>query len=200
MEDKKKVDRALQLISKLSIDKASQVLSKMIKGGASIAFEKAYMADITDATQKVNEEFEEIVGSFIRLVGDAPFKFLFFVSPADSYVLTDMILRREPGTTKEFNAYASSAVQEIGNILASAITNVFSADFGIMLYPSPPTVMHDFAGTVFSEYILEAAIDRNEVLIIQSKFSVVKQNVGCHMFLLPVHDADKTLSQIASNL
>lgn len=200
MDNKQKVDRALQLISKLSIDKASQVFSKMIKGGASIEMDKAYLADITDVTQQINENSDEVIGAFVRLVGDAPFKFLFFVAPEDSFILTDMILRREIGTTKEFNAYTESAVQEIGNILASAITNVFSADFQIMLYPSPPTVVRDFAGTVFAEYILEAAAERDEVLIIQSKFLVVKNNIRCHMYILPVHDADKTLSQIASSM
>ncbi|MCA9400481.1 MAG: chemotaxis protein CheC [Candidatus Omnitrophica bacterium] len=201
MSNGKSVDRALELIAKLSIDKASQVFSKMIKAGARIDLEKVYVADISEASAKVvSEGEEEIVGAFIDLVGDAPFKFLFFINKDDSLVVTDMILRREIGTTKEFNAYSHSAVQEIGNILASAISNVFATDFQIAMKPTPPEVIHDFAGTVFEEYIMGVALEKNEILIIESVFHVVSQDIRCRMFILPMPETEKVLNYIVSTM
>lgn len=198
MVEKTKIDKAIKLIAQLSIDKSSQVLSKMVKTGASIDMENAYMADITEVTAQIMGEYDEVVATVIDLVGDAPFKFLFMVTLPGSFVFTDLMLRKEIGTTKEFDIYTSSAVQEIGNILASAITNVFSTDFQIALKPSPPIVLHDFAGAVFQEYIREAAEDKNEILIIESKFRVVRVDLKCHMFILPVKNSEKILSFIAN--
>ncbi|MEI8013028.1 MAG: chemotaxis protein CheC [Candidatus Omnitrophota bacterium] len=193
----KKVHRALQLVASLSIDKASQVFSKMIKVGAKIELEKVYVADISRATEElmVTDDFD-VIGAFVDLVGDMPFKFLFYVAADDSLALTDLILHREPGVTKKFDLYVSSTVQELGNVLASAVTNVFASDFQIQMKPTPPQVVHDFASTVFGEYIMEAAADQNEILMIESMFKVVRMDIKCRMFLLPKGDTQKTLSGI----
>ncbi|HNX91075.1 MAG TPA: hypothetical protein PKG81_04390, partial [Candidatus Omnitrophota bacterium] len=79
MSDKVKLSRAVELISKLSIDKASQVFSKLIKSGARIELEKAYVADISEATAKIAADNNEVVGVYVDIVGDIPLKFLFYV-------------------------------------------------------------------------------------------------------------------------
>ncbi len=195
--ESQKVHRALQLVANLSIDKASQVLSKMIKAGAKIEVEKVYVADISKATEEVMvADNYEAVGAFVDLVGDMPFKFLFYVNSQDSLALADLMLRRDLGSTKKFDLYVSSTVQELGNVLASAVTNVFASDFQIQMKPTPPTVVHDYASTVFGEFIMEAAADQNEILMIESVFRIVRMNIKCRMFLLPTGDTQKTLSSI----
>lgn len=199
MDDPQKVQRALQLIANISIDKSSQVLSKMIKTGAKIELENVYVADISRATEAVMmSETGDVVGAFVDLIGDMPFKFLFYVPAEDSMTLTDLILRKELGETKKFDIYVTSCVQELGNIMASAVTNVFASDFQISMRPSPPKVLHDYASTVFEEYIMEAASEQNEILIIESVFRVVRMNIKCRMFLLPTGDTQKTLASIIS--
>jgi len=198
MSDNIKINNAISLIARLSIDKSSRMFSKFVKAGARIELEKAYVADITEATKMINAEDSEVVGAFINLIGDAPFKFLFFVNLKDSFLLADLILRRPMGTTQAFDLYASSAVQEIGNVLASSISNVFATDFQIVMKPSPPTVLHDYAGTLFEEYIIEAAIEKNEIFIIQTKFVVVEHNINCHMFIVPLHGSENVLANIAN--
>ncbi len=193
----KDVHYVLRIVAKLSIDKASQVLSKMVKSGAKIELEKVYLADISQITAKIMEEDTgDVVGAFVDLVGDIPFKFLFYVDAKDSMILTDLILRRKDGSTKEIDVYTLSAVQELGNILSSAITNVFASDFQVSMKPQPPVVVHDYASTIFGEYIMDAATEQNEILMIESQFQVVKMNIKCRMFLLPKSDAQKTLANI----
>jgi chemotaxis protein CheC len=193
----KDVHYVLRLVAKLSIDKASQVLSKMVKAGSRIDLEKVYLADISQATENViaNEQ-GDVVGAFVDLIGDIPFKFLFYVDSKDSMMLTDLILRRPDGATKAIDVYTMSAVQELGNILSSAITNVFASDFQVAMKPSPPKMVHDYASTIFQEYIMDAAAEQNEILIIESVFRVVKLDIKCRMFLLPKSDAQKTLANI----
>lgn len=200
MNESTEVNKAIELIAKLSIDKASQVLSKVIKTGARIEMEDAYVADISQVTEKISAESDEVVGAFLDLEGDAPFKFLFFVKFSDSFALADLMLNRPLGTTKKFDIYAASAVQEIGNILGAAISNIFSADFQIEMSPTPPVIVRDFAGVIFEEYIISAAVEKNKIFIIESKFNVVKNDIKCYMFILPVQGSEKTLSRIARTM
>jgi chemotaxis protein CheC len=188
MKDNAKLLKAFSLVAQLSVDASSRLLSKMIKAGARISIDRTYMADISEVTAKVSSEVDDVAGAYIGLVGEMPFKFLFFVRAEDSLLLTDMILQRTPGSTKEFNIYAQSAVQEIGNIISSAISNIFSKDFNIALKPTPPTVIRDYAGVVFSEYLLDVAANENEVFIVETVFNVIEKNIDCYMFLLPAGD------------
>ncbi len=196
MSNESKINRAIKLVAKISIDKASQVFSKLIKTGARIEMEHAFLADITSVTEQVNRENANVVGAFIDLTGEANFKFLFHVPIQDSMILADLMLRREVGTTKEFDLYAASAVQEIGNILASAISGVFASDFGIDIQPTPPVVVNDYVGTVFQEFLVSALPEQNDILMIESCFHVIKNDIHCHMYLLPLGESEKILSYI----
>ena len=198
MSQRDKTNKILTLIAKLSIDKASRTLSKFVKSGARIALERTYIADISDITKSMMSDSSEVVGAFVNLVGDAPFKFLFFVDVKDSMLLSDLILTGKTGNAKEFGIYTLSAVQEMGNILASSISNVFSVDFQITLRPSPPEMVHDYVGTIFAEYITEVALDIDEVFIIESKFHVVEHDIDCHMFIVPMKGSEEVLQRVAN--
>ena len=150
-------------------------------------------------TERIGKNNDEVVGIFIDLKGMSVLSF-YFCETEDSFILADLMLRRAPGTTKEFDIYAQSAVQEIGNILASSISNVFSTDFHYLDQADSPTVIHDYAGTVFDEYIVRAAKESNEIFIIESKFEVVKHYIDCHMFVVPVAESEKILSYIVNTL
>jgi chemotaxis protein CheC len=195
-----KINKAIEVIAELSIDRASQALSKMVKAGARIEVQRAFISDISQVTEAMNRENRSVVGSVVDLTGDAPFKFLFFVTLADSLVLTDRILQRPVGSTKEFDIYAQSAVQEIGNILASAIANVFSSDLQIAMKPTPPIVVHDFTGAIFQEFIRGIAANQNELFTIESKLCIVKNHILCSMYILPAVEGEKVLSYMSKKI
>ncbi|VAX35212.1 hypothetical protein MNBD_UNCLBAC01-234 [hydrothermal vent metagenome] len=194
------INKLTELIAQLSVDRASQVLSKMVKSGTQIILERSYVANISEVTEKINAEGGEVMGAFVDLVGDAPFKFLFYTDAQQAVVLTDMILQKKIGTTKEVNIYVNGAIQEIGNILASAVCNVFSTDFQINMKPSPPEVFHDFVGSIFEECIMSVASERKEIFMIESTFYVVKQNIKCSMLILPMPGSEEILTEICNKI
>lgn len=184
------VNRAISLVAELSIDRASQSLSKTLRTGARIELRKVMMVDITEATAEMNKNNFDAVAAFIDLVGDAPLKFLFMVETKSALLLTDMMLRKPVGTTLATDSFANSSVQEIGNILASSICNIFTAEFLIDLRPAPPALTEDFSGSLFSELIAQTAADQDQVLLIESVFEVVKYKLNCFMFILPLPGSD----------
>ncbi len=194
MPELTKTQKGLQLIATLCVERCSQLLSKMLKTGARVELENIYYGDMTDISKRImNEKQAEIVATFIDLVGDAPFKFLFYTYLKDTFTITDLILQRPVGTTTEYDAYTASAIQELGNILASACTNILSRDFCINLKPSPPIVIKDFLSTVFQEYIMSIASEKDELLIMESTFITYKQNLECRMFILPLTSSEEVL-------
>ena len=108
-------------------------------------------------------------------------------------MLTDLLLKNEPGTTLQVNEYVSSTIQEIGNILATAIANTFTGNFQISFKPTPPVVFNDYAATLFEDLILQAAAEDNKILLIESKFEIKKINLPCRIFVIPLPGAYKIL-------
>ena len=190
----KNIDRMLKTVAEQSIDKSSQILSKMLKTGASIELKRVVFEDVTTVTQSINETNGEVIAATIDLVGDAPFRFLFWVAIEDAFKLTDLFLGQEIGSTTAFDEYTSSTVQEIANILSSAVTNVFVANFQVSMKPEPPYVSRDYSGSIFEEFIMGVAMDSNEILLIESRFQIHKCAMDCRMYLMPLAKSDETLS------
>ena len=190
---KESVNRAVRMIAEHSIDKASQSLSKMLKAGASIDLKRVDMVDITEITADLSQENQEVIGSYIDLLGDAPFKFLFYVHTQGAFMLTDLLLNNEIGTTKRYDEYVSGTIQEIGNILASAIANTFAGDFQISFKPTAPIVFNDYAASVFQEMIVEVASEDNNILLIDSRLEVIKIHLPCRIFVIPMPGSYKVL-------
>jgi chemotaxis protein CheC len=193
MGDESQIDKVLMVVAEQCIDKASSVLSKTVRSGAKIELKNVTLSDITDVTAVVNETNHEVAVAYIDLMGDTPFKFLFFVSIRSACTLTDLFVELDPGTTTEYNELVESTVQEIGNILASAITNVFTKNFDIAMQPSPPQVTCDFSGSLFEQFVMSAAMSTDQILLIESEFILVKHHLECFMYMLPMEGSEALL-------
>lgn len=177
--------KVLDIIVKISMDNASRSFSKTIKHAALIQLVKTELVDISEITEEMNNDFREMVASILRLEGSLNGKLMFMIPLDDALTLQDFYLQEEPGTAKEFDEFTEGTVQEIGNILASAIGNSFAAGLGSMLLPTPPQVLCDFAGSIFAQLIYEESVDNDKILLTETKFKLSNTEIDCYFFLLP---------------
>ncbi len=177
--------KVLDIIVKISMDNASRSFSKTIKHAALIELVKTELVDISEITEEMNNDFREMVASLLRLEGSLNGKLMFMIPLDGALMLQDFYLQEEAGTTKEFDELTEGTVQEIGNILASAIGNSFASGMGSMLLPTPPQVLCDFAGSIFTQLIFEESIDNDKILITETKFKIRDTEIDCYFFLLP---------------
>ncbi|MFQ5962931.1 MAG: chemotaxis protein CheC [Candidatus Scalinduaceae bacterium] len=177
--------KILNILVKIGIDNASRSFSKTIKKGALIQLISTKLVDISEITEEMNNDSREMVGAMLKLKGGFQGKLLFMIPLDGAMVLQDLYIGSPQGTSKEFDEYTEGTVQELGNILASSIGNSFAADFGTTLLPTPPQVVCDFAGTIFSLLVLEDAIYQDKILLIETIFKLHKTEIDCYFFLLP---------------
>jgi chemotaxis protein CheC len=188
--------KILDIIVKIGIDKASQKFTKTIKHPALIELVQTSQVNISEITEEMNSDFREMVASMLRLEGSMNGKLLFMVPLEGALLLQDYYMQEPPGTSKEFDEFTEGTVQELGNILASAIGNSFASDLGATLLPTPPQVLCDFAGTIFSLLIYEDGIDNDTILLTETKFKLHDTEIDCYFFLLPdINSLEKTLKE-----
>ena len=193
--------KVLEIMSRLSIDRASRALSKTLRTGAKISLSKVYIADLCETTAKMNEDLREMTGVMVDFKGNVGCKLLFMMPVDGSFILTDLFLRQSIGTTQEYNEFTESAVQELGNILASHVSNALVSDFDATLLPQPPQVHNDYAGVIFSNLVLEQAMIDDKLLLIETQFEICKTELECYLFLVPeMTSFGKLLGNIGVNV
>ncbi|MCR4319165.1 MAG: hypothetical protein NUV74_02370 [Candidatus Brocadiaceae bacterium] len=177
--------KVVEIMSRLSIDRASRALSKILRTGAMISLSKAYIADLSETTEKMNDDLREMTGVMVDFKGNVGCKLLFMLPVTGSFILTDLFLRQPAGTTKEYNEFTESVIQEIGNILASHISNALVSDFDATLVPQPPHVHNDYAGVMFSNLVLEQGMLDDKLLLMETQFEICNTELECYLFLVP---------------
>ncbi len=189
--------KMLDIIIKISIDNASRAFSKAIRHGASIELVRTELVDVSEITEEMNNDSREMAGAMLQLNGVLKGKLLFMIPYDGALVLQDYYMCSPQGTSKEFDEYTEATVQELGNILASSIVNSLASDFGSTIMPTPPQVICDFAGTIFSSLVLEEGVDHDKILLIEAKFKIYHTEIDCYFFLLL--DID-TMEELLSKL
>ncbi|MDQ1272136.1 MAG: chemotaxis protein CheC [Planctomycetota bacterium] len=177
--------KVVEIMSRLSIDRASRALSKILRTGAMISLSSVHIADLSETTEKMNDDLREMTGVMVDFKGNVGCKLLFMLPVNGSFILTDLFLRQPAGTTKEYNEFTESVIQELGNILASHISNALVSDFDATLLPEPPHVHNDYAGVMFSNLVMEQGMVDDKLLLMETKFEICKNELECYLFLVP---------------
>lgn len=189
--------KILSFIVKLGMDNASRAFSKTIKKGALIELVETKLVDISEITEEMNNDTREMIASVLGFEGGFQGKLLFMLPLDGALYLQDLYMGSPEGTSKEYDEFTEGTIQELGNILASSISNSFAADIGAALLPTPPQVICDFAGTIFSMLVLEDGMCEDQILLIETKFKIHRTEIDCYFFILP--DV-KSLEESLNNL
>ncbi len=177
--------RVLEIMSRLSIDRASRALSKSLRTGARISLSKVYIADFSETTEKMNEDQREMISVMVNFKGNESCKLLFMLPMEGSLILTDLFLRQPVGTSKTCTVFTESAVQELGNIIASHVSNALVSDFNATLIPQPPQVHNDYAGVIFTNLVLEQGMIDDQLLLLETVFTISNTKLDCYLFIVP---------------
>lgn len=177
--------KVIEIMSRLSIDRASRALSKILRTGAKISLSRVYIADFTETTEKMNNDPREMTSVMVNFKGNVGCKLLFMLPMEGALILTDLFLRQPAGTTKAYDDDTQSVVQELGNILASHISNALVSDFNATLVPQPPQVYSDYAGVLFTNLVIEQGMMDDQILLIETTFEICRTALECYMFLVP---------------
>ncbi|MBF0208837.1 MAG: chemotaxis protein CheC [Oligoflexia bacterium] len=177
----------LEVVFKKALAKASSIFSKTLKVEAYFEIYGIHEHKISTLADILYQDNQEVIGVMVDLVGEYKFKFLFMSGIENSKNFTDRILKRELGTTKNLDLYCTSTIQELGNLLSSSISNALVNIFDMKITPSPPMVACDYSATIFQEYIMDLALQKDTIIILETKLNIEKTETKCPMYLLPIN-------------
>jgi chemotaxis protein CheC len=101
--------------------------------------------------------------------------------------LAELMLRRPVGSSVALGELEASAIKEAGNILSGAYMNALSDFLGMLLLPSPPSLVIDMSNNVLAGAFRDLAADPESILCVESEFMLteMRQTLRGFFLLLP---------------
>lgn len=124
-----------------------------------------------------------VAGLYFHILGDARGVILLILPEESARSMVHIVCGGEPPDLE--SPIAISAMQEIGNILASAFLSAVGQLSGLSLIPSVPGYARDMAGSILDLVLIELSRLADTALVVETVFGEQGEGVRGHFFLLP---------------
>ena len=143
---------ALREVANIGAGHAATALSQMVGTQIDVSVPEISLLPREDVPGLALHAGDKIVAVFIRMMGDLTGQTVLTLPEPDARALADQLLGRPIGAgAKSLGEIEASAVEEVGNILASACMNALSTFMEMMLLPSVPSLMIDLPEVVLAK-------------------------------------------------
>ncbi len=170
---------------------AATALASLMNTEININVPHVRILGFNDVADYVGGPENVVLGVLIKLSGDVDGMIL--------YVFNDDLIRnvlkvffgKDYTSVSELDEMDMSALNEIGNIMASSYVNALSSMTSLTIDVSVPSMCVDMAGAILSVPSIEFAQVGNKVLFIDDSFSIGENNdkVKSNMILVPEMDS-----------
>ena len=175
----------LREIGNIGSGNAATALAQMLDRKIDMSVPWVGIVHLKDIVGLVGNDEELVACVSFSVAGPAPVRLLFLL-PADSvFLLIDMLLGRDSGTTTKIGDLEESTLRETGNILSGSFLNAFAALTQLSFITSLPYLAFDMLGAVLNSAIIEGGCHGDQILIIETNFTNEQGSINSHFFLLP---------------
>jgi chemotaxis protein CheC len=178
---------ALRETANIGAGHAATALSQMTGSTIMIKVPAISVASMEDLPTQFTPNEEPVAAVLMHMLGDLSGRTLLVFPRPTVMRLAELMLRRPMGTSIAFGEMESSAIKEAGNILSGAYMNALSDFLGMLLLPSPPTLVIDMSTAVLTSAVGEFAPDPDAVICVESEFMLteLQQTLRGFFLLLP---------------
>ncbi len=183
MESELQQVNKLEQINKEAADKASDALSKLIDRSVEVGISRADVKKVEDLSPLIGTE-EVVAGIYLPVTGDIKGAALLIFPKETAFTLSDLLVKREPGSTRQLTQLDESALKELGNIISGSYLTVLANTLQIKIVEHIPNFSFDMFGAIVSQIISEFAQKTENALVIEIEFIFKPETFKGYFLLL----------------
>lgn len=176
---------ALREVSNMGAGHAATALSQMTGQKIMISVPHLTISKLEDVPNQIEAREEPVAAVLMKMLGDLTGLTLLVFSQQTALKVAGLMMRKPATTLGEIE---QSALKEAGNILSAAYLNALSEFMGMILMPSPPTLVIDMSDAVLNETYLEVAQQSEYVFCVESEFELMESDERLRGFFLLMPD------------
>lgn len=178
---------ALRETANIGAGHAATALSQMTGSTIMIKVPAINIVQLEAIPSTFAADEEPVAAVMMHMLGDLSGRTLLVFPKPTVMRLAELMLRRPLGSSTALGEMETSAIKEAGNILSGAYMNALSDFLGMLLLPSPPSLVVDMSSAVLTSAYAQFASDPDCVLCVESEFMLtdVGQSLRGLFLLLP---------------
>jgi len=186
---------ALREVANIGAGHAATALSQMTSQRIMISVPRLSVTPIEDVPPHIGMPEEPVAAVLMNMLGDLTGRTLLVFPKPTAMRVAEMMLHRPAGSCTDLGDLEQSAIKEAGNILSGAHMNALSDFMGIMLLPSPPSLVIDMSRAVLTTAHLQFNDDPNYVFCVETEFYIRddEERVRGFFLLMPDSPSLKTI-------
>ena len=159
----------LQEINKEAALNTSRALSKLTDKHVSVEISNASVKKIGELSPIIDPE-DIVAGIYLPITGGLKGASMLIFPKETAFALSDLLMKREPGTTKKLTELDKSALKEVGNIVSGNYFTTLSNMLQVKIIENIPRFSFDMFGAIISQIISKFAQEAEKALIIEIEF------------------------------
>lgn len=163
----------LRMIFDRGAEGASLALSKWLGRDVRLTVSDVDLAELDRVNDLLGPPDSLVAACVMGLAGGFNGSMLLVFEDRSGLALVDLLLNQPIGTTTSWGELEQSAAKETMNIVGCAYVNALAAHLpgAGALVPTPPTFLHEFAGSLMEFALMEQALERDRLLLIRTEFA-----------------------------
>lgn len=197
----------LKEVGNIGAGNAATALSQMLNKTIDMNVPSVNVVPFSQIADSVGGDEVVVAAIFLRIEGEAPGN-MFFMLPVDE---ASMLIQHLTGDKSvDFiadpsNEMASSALNEVGNILSGSYLSALSDLTSLNLQPTPPAIAVDMTTAILSFGLVELSRAGDYAIVIDTIIKEIDSNHNIqtkgHFFLLPdPQSLDKMITSLGVQL
>ncbi len=176
------MDKLLE-ISQQAASNASRALSKLIDRPVSLGVTTASVKNVQKLTPTIDSE-AIVAGIYLPVTGSVTGAALLIFPKETAFNLSDLLVKREVGTTRKLTELDESVLKEVGNIVCGNYFAVLSNMLQVKIIEHIPLFSFDMFGAIVSQIIAKFAQHAEEALVIELEFLFKPATLKGYLLLL----------------
>ena len=187
----------LREIGNIGSGNAATALSTMLDRKVDISVPVVRILDYTTVTEELGGPEEILAGLLLSLSGDVTGMIMFLLHKDFAHMIITTLTGMEMESVGILDEISSSAVCEVGNIMAASYVNAIASLTGLMIDISPPDICVDMVGAILSVPAIYFANIGDRIIFIQDEFDKQEDDArsASHILMIPETDSLKAIME-----
>lgn len=188
----------LKEIGNIGAGNATTALSKMLNVKVDMSVPKVALVPFANISDFIGAEDQTVVGILLEMSDDIDGMMMFLFDLKSAHTLVNMLMNASQEATEDlnFSEMETSALCEIGNIIAGSYITAISTLTNLVIGASTPSLDIDMIGALLSVPAAEFGKYGDKLLFIQSQFGENDCINGYFLMIPELESYDKILGAL----
>ena len=175
----------LQEIGNIGSGNAASSLSAMIAKPVTMHVPKITVLDYQSVIDEMGGPEKIMTAILVMFHGDIKGMMMFFLEDAFAQIVVNTFMGKENINVIQMDEADSSAVKEMGNIMAGAYLSALAAMAEFTITMDPPSMTVDMMGALMNAPMMTLSEVGDKVLFIDDGFKIDNVNIDANIVLVP---------------